>query len=115
MSSKTTVAIKQNVRKKIKKLGALLDITQGEVIERALKLLEVEVINKSSLNGNIYHVIEEGNQIGKDDPIDIQKILDDASRKVYAMDPDHKRIQEKLQKGNLTIDDIIASEWISGL
>ena len=109
MSSKTTVAIKQNVRKKIKKLGAILDITQGEVIERALKLLEVEVINKSSTIGADNHAIEEK------DSIDIQQILDDASRKVYAMDPDHKRIQEKLQKGNLTIDDVIASEWISGL
>ncbi len=112
MSSKTTVAIKQNVRKKIKKLGALLDITQGEVIERALKLLEVEVINKSSLNGDVNHTIEEGEE---EDTIDIQKILDDASRKVCAKDPVHKKNQEKMYKGNLTIDDVITSEWISGL
>ncbi|MHA1672290.1 MAG: hypothetical protein ACTSYI_01555 [Promethearchaeota archaeon] len=52
-------------------------------------------------------------QIKKEIRSDIQQILDDASRKVYAMDPDHKRIQEKLRKGNLTIDDVIISNCFS--
>ena len=45
MTVKTTVAIDNDLRKMIKKLAAWLDISQGEVIRRAIAEYEKIIIN----------------------------------------------------------------------
>jgi ribosomal protein L10 len=109
MSSKTTVAIDQNIRKKIKKLSSLLDISQGEVIERALNIFEKEILKQFN---------EKKELLGKStsaEKLDVKSILEEASKKVWAQDPKRKAIQEKLQTGPETIDDFIITNWDSGL
>ncbi len=117
MATKTTVAVDQKLRKKLKKIGALLDITQGEVIERAVDLLEKDLITQThpSKAQSLKNTKKKEKKEKKEDKIDIQKILADASEFVCQNDPEHKRIQESLSKGSITIDDVIISNWDTGL
>lgn len=105
MTTKTTVAIDNELRKIIKKLAALLDIPQGEVIKRAIAEYEKLIINKNSqLASNKENVVGE-----------IEAILKTATDSVWKEDIKTKEIQEKLKKGTETIDDIILNNWESGL
>lgn len=108
MISKTTVAISQNIRKKLKKLAGILDISQGEVIERALIMFEKAIL--LDLNEKKISIKKSLVQ-----DIDINKILEDATQKVWANDPECKKIQEKLQTDSETIDNFIITNWDSGL
>ncbi len=47
MASKSTVAIDESLRKTIKKIAALLDIPQGEVIKKAIGDLEQKILSES--------------------------------------------------------------------
>jgi flagellar hook-basal body complex protein FliE len=47
--------------------------------------------------------------------IDIEKILNEATEKVWASDPESKELQEKLLKGSESIDHFIIAHWNSGL
>ncbi len=106
MTSKTTVAVNQAIRKKLKKLAGILDISQGEVIEQALKLFEKSVIKK----------FNEENAIDQDvSDLDVKKVLEAARKKVWAQDPECKAIQKRLESGSETIDDFIIAQWNSGL
>ena len=108
MASKTTVAVDQKLRKKIKKLSALLDIPQSAVIEKAIASLEEEMIKnknpkkKMTINNNYNN-------------IDISKILEETTKKIWKKYPEREKNQKLLQKGSQTIDDFLLSEWITGL
>lgn len=83
-----------------------MDISQGEVIERALNEFEKSIVvlvneGKSTTNKNIYS------------DFDIKTILEEARKEVWAKDPECKAIQEKLQTGPETIDDFILNNWDS--
>jgi hypothetical protein len=106
MVSKTTVAIDVELRKRLKKIGVLLDLSQQEVIERAVRLLEQEILSNSN---------QMPHEKKQNDELDINQILENASLEVCAKDPEHKKVQETLKKGPITIDDIISSNWVSGL
>ncbi len=108
MTTKTTVAIDHVIRKKLKKIASILDISQGEVIERALGMFEKSIL--SQLSGN-----KASLKKFVDSKIDVSKILEAARKKVWGQDPEVKAIQEKLQTGPETIDDFIISNWDSGL
>ena len=105
MASKTTVAVDQKLRKKIKKLSALMDIPQSAVIEMAIASLEKEMINnKNPTKTN-----------NKNNNIDVSKILEEATQKVWEKYPDREKNQKILQKGSQTIDDFLLNDWITGL
>jgi len=104
----TTVAIDQVVRKKLKKLASLLDVSQGEVIKQALAMLEEKI-----LTGKLES--RQSNPTARLDKKDIGRILAEATRKIWAINPEIKRIQEKLYSGPETIDDFIINDWNSGL
>jgi len=106
--NKTTVAIKQDIRRKVKRLASILDVSQGEVIERAVDMFENSVLSQLSQK----KAMEKNSSPGKRD---INKILEDATQKVWDRDPEVKALQEKLQSGPETIDDFILTNWNSGL
>ena len=80
MTSKTTVAIDQTIRKKLKKLAGILDISQGKVIERALKMFEKSILLQLRENKTEMH---ESTVVD----IDVKKILEEARKKVWTQDP----------------------------
>ncbi len=108
MGSKTTVAVDQELRKKIKKMSALLDITQSAVIARALITLEKEIMSNKEETLNQSTPKKEKTQY-------ISKNLKDATQKIWSRDPEREEIQMKLQKGAYSIDDFLMNEWITGL
>ncbi len=105
MTVKTTVAIDSDLRKIIKKLAAWLDISQGEVIRRAIAEFEKTVINK-----NVYP-----NTSKEKFKKEIDTILQAATDAVWEDDIKTREIQEKLKKGPSTIDEVILNNWDSGL
>ena len=109
MTSRTTVAIDKELRKKLKKLSAWLDITQSEVIRQALAVYERELFQK-----------KEGSIKEKDDKDDqsiilMKNVLRNATEIIWKKDPERKAIQKKLSSGIETIDDYILNHWESGL
>ncbi len=109
MTSRTTVAIDKELRKKLKKLSAWLDITQAEVIKRALGTFEKELLKNKGGN------TKENNFLNKTSAITVKKVLKDATKIVWKMDPERKAIQQKLSSGTDTIDNYILNNWESGL
>ena len=108
MTSRTTVAIDKELRKKLKKLSAWLDITQSEVIRQALVVYERELFQTKE------EPINEKDD--KDDPIILMKnVLRNATEIIWKKDPERKAIQQKLSSGIETIDDYILNHWESGL
>jgi len=94
MTEKNIIGIDKNLQKTIKKLAAWLDISQSEVIKKAITEYEKNFIfNKG----------------------EVEKILQAATDKIWAVDPKSKEIQLKLLQGSETIDDFIANNWDSGL
>lgn len=105
MTVKTTVAIDSGLRKIIKKLAAWLDISQGEVIRRAIAEFEKFVINK-----NAYPNISKEKA-----KKEIDTLLQAATDAVWEDDIKTREIQKKLKKGPSTIDEVILNNWDSGL
>ena len=106
MSSKSTVAIDGSLRKTIKKLAAWLDISQGEVIKRAIIEYEKKI------------VFPDKNEIAREEESSgdrIQRILDDASERVRGSDGETREIHNLLMEGSETIDDFIIKKWRLGL
>jgi hypothetical protein len=106
MSAKTTVAIDIGLRKTIKKLAVWLDISQGEVIKRAIKAYEKSMINAGK-DGS------ENDEAEKD--AYVQKVLDETSERVLSADPEMRETHQLLQEGSETIDDFIIRQWRTGL
>ncbi|QEE16845.1 ribbon-helix-helix domain-containing protein [Promethearchaeum syntrophicum] len=105
MASKTTVAVDQKLRKKIKKLSALLDIPQSAVIEKAIANLEEKMIK------NKY----PKKKMTISDNIDISEILEETTKKIWKRFPEREKNQKLLENGSQTIDNFLLSEWITGL
>ncbi len=105
MTFRTTVAIDSDLRKIIKKLAAWLDISQGEVIRRAIAEFEKSVIVK-----NVYPNISKEKLKNE-----IDTLLQAATDAVWEDDIKTREIQEKLKKGPSTIDEVILNNWDSGL
>ena len=105
MTLKTTVAIDKDLRKVIKKLAAWQDISQGEVIKRAIAEYENTILN------NEKRLKKEK----ADSEKDIQQILQEATDAIWAQDPETKQIQQKLKKEPNSIDEFILNNWDYGL
>ncbi len=107
MTTRTTVAIDKELRKRLRKLSAWLDITQAEVIKRALSLFEKEIIqNMQTPKKQNYNKKSES---------DIEKILKDATKVIWEKDPERRTLQRKLSAGPEIIDDFILDNWYTGL
>jgi len=105
MTSRTTVAIDSDLRKIIKKLAAWLDISQGEVIRRAIAEYEKAIINKDVYPNTSKDKIKK----------EIATILQAATDAVWEDDIKTREIQEKLKKGPSSIDEVILNNWDFGL
>jgi ribosomal protein L10 len=112
MGTKTTVAVDQELRKKIKKISALLDITQSAVIARAVDNLEIKIMANAKKGLSQSTPV---NKKTKGNTINVSKILKDATQKIWLLDPEREEIQKILKKGPLSIDDFLMDEWITGL
>lgn len=100
MQQKSTVAISLKTRLRLKKLAALLNRTQGDIVDQAINDYEKKILatsNNKSKSSKSKDMIE--------------KILDDATKEVWDSDPIHKELQQRLMKGGDTIDDYIIKEW----
>jgi len=109
MTTRTTVAIDEKLRKRLKKLSAWLDITQSEVIRRALTLFEKKILqeNQNSVKPNL--------KIKDTQKSEIKKMLEDATKIIWKLDPNRKIIQQKLFVETDTLDEIILNNWKTGL
>jgi len=92
----TSVTISEKLRKRLKKLAAEYDTTQGEIIERALDMMEGKKLNTKDL--------------AKNDK-EIENILNKISQEVRQKDPRLKRIHEILEADGISIDDVISYTW----
>ena len=105
MTAKTTVAIDNDLRKMIKKLAAWLDISQGEVIRRAIAEYEKIIINKDIYPNTSNVSIKK----------EIDTILQAATDAVWEDDIKTREIQEKLKERSSSIDETILNNWDFGL
>ena len=105
MTNKTTVAIDTDLRRTIKKLAAWLDISQGELIGRAIAQYEKVILNQGV-------DLDPSKKSGKGE---IDTILQAATEAIWSEDPETKAIQQKLQKGPISLDKILLNNWDYGL
>jgi len=105
MASKSTVAVDVDLRKKIKKLSALLDLSQGELIRQAVAEFEQKLLKR---NGP-----PEKKDLNETERINLA--FKEATMEVWAKDTKTKKIQQKLMEGPETIDDFILNEWDPGI
>ncbi|HME55263.1 MAG TPA: ribbon-helix-helix protein, CopG family [Candidatus Lokiarchaeia archaeon] len=107
MASKTTVAIDDALRKRIKRLAAWLDLTQGEIINNAINEYEKIVMEEH---------VNEGNERDHDSKLArVQSMLKEATERMWQIDPEAMAIQQRLMEGPGTIDDIMVRKWKTGL
>jgi len=109
MTTRTTVAIDERLRKRLKKLSTLLDITQSEVIKRALTLFEKGILREKPISVNANLNIKDAQKS------DIKKILKEATKIIWKLDPNRKIIQQKLFVGSDTLDEVFLNDWKTGL
>ena len=92
----TTVTVDDEIRRKLKRLAAVLDATQGEVIERALSLYEDQVLGQRSKRRTPKRVLEA---------------LKQASSKIRQSDPEWARISQKVEDATVSIEESISTAW----
>jgi len=108
MTSRTTVAIDNKLRKRLKKLAAWLDKTQAEVIKEAISLYEKEIF-KSETNQNERRSTENNLSTS------LKKQLEEATKKIWDQDPKRKALQLKLMKRQDKLDEFILNHWDLGV
>lgn len=111
MLSKSTVAIDDVLRRRIKKMAAFLDIPQGEVIKRAIDEFEFKFLRQNQ--EELKKPLQEN--LGFDQNIDVEALYQAATEKIWAKDPITKKIQQQLAQGSETIDDFTITRWNVGL
>ena len=94
-----TVAIDEKLRKRLKKLSAWLDITQSELIRRALTLFEKKILQEKQTTVKPNLILSQ--------ELEIKKMLEEATKIIWELDPNRKIIQQKLFLGNDTLDEIL--------
>ncbi len=92
----TTVTVDDDVRRKLKKLAAVLDVTQGEVIERALRLYEDQVLHRESRSKTARKVLDA---------------LTEASSKVRRSDPEWARVSRTIENAARSIEEFAGARW----
>ncbi|MHA1722954.1 MAG: hypothetical protein ACTSXW_07750 [Candidatus Baldrarchaeia archaeon] len=96
----STVTISEDVRRKIKRLAALLDTSQSKIVEMAIDFYEKEVLRK----------------IESEKPnIKVRKVLEEAEKIVNERDPDWARVSEKVKSSIVGIEAYISYRWAEEL
>jgi len=96
----STVTISEDVRRKIKRLAALLDTSQSKIVEMAIDFYEKEVLRK----------IES-----KKSNIKVRKVLEEAEKTTSKQDPDWARVSEKVKSSVIGIEAYISYRWTEEL
>ncbi len=100
MGTHSSIAVSPKLRKTIKKLAAFLDVSQGEVVEKAITIFENTVITSANVGLT-------GKNASK---THVQKIMEQATKDVWKEDPERERVQRALMESPGTIDDVIISD-----
>ncbi len=95
---RTTVTVRDELRRKLKRLAAMLDVTQGEVIERALRVYEGQILRgrpsrRARASGKVLDAMEE------------------AASKIRRSDPEWARISRTIERAAVSIDEFTAEGW----
>lgn len=98
MSARSTVAVNLKTRQHLKKLSALLDLPQGEIIKKALEIYEKILFQKPSK-------IEK-----KSRNEEVQKILKKSLTQLWKQDPERKALDLKLMSNNEDFDESIIGD-----
>ena len=107
MAIKSTVAIDKKIHQKIKKLALLLGLNQGDIVKRAIILLEADSLQAyNSPHRNSKKTTDEEK---------LDQIYAKARTEVWKKYPKRKEIQELAEKSDIQIDDLIFSDWETGL
>ncbi len=92
----TTVTVGDELRRRLKRLAAMLDATQGEVIERALRVYEGQVLRgrpSRRASGRVLDAMEQ------------------AASKIRRSDPEWARISRTIERAAVSIDEFVAESW----
>ncbi len=92
----TSVTLSEKLRKRLKRLAAQYDTTQGAIIEMALNMMEGKESNTKNVSK-------------KDD--EIKDFLNNISQEVRKKDPRLKKIHEILEADGISIDEVISYSW----
>lgn len=92
----TTVTVDDEIRRKLKRLAAMLDATQGEVIERALELYEDKVVGHRAERKVSRRVLQA---------------MTDASAKIRQSDPEWARISRRIEASAILLEESISEVW----
>ncbi|MBN2151950.1 MAG: hypothetical protein JW839_10915 [Candidatus Lokiarchaeota archaeon] len=105
MGTHSSIAVSPKLRKTIKKIAAFLDVSQGEVVEKAITVFENTLISSANV----------GLMSNNASKTRVQKIMEQATKDVWKDDPERERVQRALMQGSGTIDDVIISDWRTGI
>lgn len=92
----STISVSDEIRRKIKKLATYLDTTQNKIVEKAIELLEKEILTKS-------RKVTTNKKI--------KKILEDARLKIEKEDPEWAKISKIIKKASTDIDEFRSERW----
>lgn len=92
----TTVTVDDEIRRKLKKLAAALDATQGEVIANALSLYEEQVL---------------GQRPRRKIPNEVLEAMKRASSRIRQSDPEWARISQRIEGATISIEESISVAW----
>ncbi len=93
----TTVTVRDELRRKLKRLAAMLDATQGEVIERALRVFEGQVLR---------------GRLGRRASGKVLDAMEEAAAKIRRSDPEWARISRTMERAAVSIDEFTAEGWV---
>ena len=89
----STIMVTDKTRRKIKRLAALLDTTQNKIVEKAVELLEREILKK-----------KEKKKISPK----VKKALEEARKIVKEKDPEFYEDMKKIESAKVDIEDFIS-------
>lgn len=92
----TTVRVDDETKKKLKRLAAALDATQSDVIGRALRLYEGQVMG-ARLRRKISRRVLEA--------------LRAASSKISQSDPKWARVSRTIESSSVSVEEFVAASW----
>jgi len=92
----TTVTVDDEIRRKLKRLAAMLDITQGEVIEKALEQYENRVVGHGAERRVSRRVLQA---------------IREASARVRRSDPEWARISRRIETSAISLEESISEAW----
>ncbi|MHA1765766.1 MAG: hypothetical protein ACTSVK_05835 [Promethearchaeota archaeon] len=98
MPARSTVAVNLKTRQHLKKLSALLDLPQGEIIQKALEIYEKILFQKPS---------QIKQKSGNDE---VQNILKKSLTQLWKQDPGRKNLDLKLMSDNEDFDESIIDD-----